>query len=86
MNTDGFHKHVMPDETFAGLGGGKVAYVKAMTSDALRAAFPQVPPLAPGLALFALLNADGTPIMVADTREAAVMNAWEHDLETVSLH
>ncbi len=79
-------KQMMPAEAFAGLGGGKIAYVKAMSSDALRAAFPQVPPLASGLALFALLNADGTPIMVADTREAALQNAWEHDLETVSLH
>jgi hypothetical protein len=76
----------MPAEVFAGLGGGQIAYVKPMSSDALRAAFPNVPELQPGLKLWALLNADGTPIMIADTREAAVMNAWEHDLETVSLH
>ncbi len=33
-----------------------------------------------------LLAADGTPIMLADSREAVVMNAHEQDLETVSLH
>jgi len=78
--------NVMPNEAFADLGGGKIAYVKAMTSEDFRAAFPNVGPLAPGLSLWALLNADGSPIMVADSREAAIQNAWENDLSTVSLH
>ena len=30
--------------------------------------------------------ADGTPIMVTDSREAAVANAWSHELQTVSVH
>jgi hypothetical protein len=42
--------------------------------------------MAPGLQLFALLSASGTPILVADTRDAALANAWAHDLATVSLH
>ena len=36
--------------------------------------------------LFALHAADGTPIMVTDSREAAVANACTHELETVSVH
>ena len=36
--------------------------------------------------LFSLHAADGTPIMVTDTREAAVANAFTHELETVSVH
>ncbi len=76
----------MPPEVFAKLGGGEIAYVKRMTSEDFGAAFPNVAELAPGLSLWALLNADGTPIMIADSREAAVQNAWEHDLLTVSLH
>ncbi|MHA1559517.1 MAG: DUF1150 family protein [Alphaproteobacteria bacterium] len=76
----------MPSENFASLGGGEVAYVKPMTSEAFAMAFPNVADLAPGLSLWALLNADGTPIMVADSRDAAVQNAWENDLRTVSLH
>jgi hypothetical protein len=36
--------------------------------------------------LFALHAADGTPIMLTDSREAAVANAWSHELETVSVH
>jgi hypothetical protein len=82
MNT----RQIMPEHTFAGLGGGRIAYVRPIKSEALSAAFPNVPPLAPGLDLWVLLGADGTPIMVADSRDAVVQNAWEHDLETVSLH
>jgi hypothetical protein len=70
----------------AALGEGQVAYVKPLLSDELQRLFPQVPQMAPGLQLFALLSASGTPILVADTRDAALANAWAHDLATVSLH
>ena len=71
---------------FATLGEGQVAYVKPMRSDEVQRLFPQAPQLAPGLQLFALLSASGEPILLADSRDAAVANAWQHDLETVSLH
>lgn len=73
-------------ESLAGLGGGRIAYLRPMRSDEVKTLFPDVPPIAPGLDLWALLAADGTPIMLADSREALLMNAHENDLETVSLH
>lgn len=76
----------MTPEAFASLGGGHIAYVRPMRSDEVKTLFPNVPPMAPGLDLWALLGADGTPIMLADSREAIVMNARENDLEAVSLH
>ena len=79
-------RQFMPPANFASLGGGEVAYVKPMTSEAFLKAFPDAADLAPGLSLWALLNADGTPIMVADSRDVAIQNAWENDLRTVSLH
>jgi hypothetical protein len=79
-------KQVMPPANFAVLGGGKIAYVRPLKSDEAKNLFPGLPPVAPGLDLWALVAADGTPIMLADTREAVVMNAHEHDLETVSIH
>jgi hypothetical protein len=79
-------RQVMPPANFAVLGGGKIAYVRSMKSDDVKALFPQMPPIAPGLDLWALLAADGTPIMLADSREAVLMNAHENDLETVSIH
>lgn len=70
----------------AALGEGEVAYVKPIGSEEAHRLFPQAPDLAPGLRLFALLSASGEPIMLTDSHDAAVANAWAHDLETVSLH
>ena len=70
----------------AALGEGQVAYVKPMVSDEVRELFPQAPQMAPGLKLFALLSASGTPILLTDSRDAALANAWAHDLQTVGLH
>ena len=32
------------------------------------------------------LPTNSTPIMLTDSREAAIANAWSHELETVSVH
>lgn len=81
----GTHR-VMPDAAFLQLGDGKVAYLRRITSDDVRALFPEAPQLAPGLRLWALLSADGTPIMLTDSREAAMANAMEAELTTLSVH
>lgn len=73
-------------EALAHLGDGRLAYVKPIRSEEVADLFPQAPEVAPGLQLFALHAADGTPILLTDTREAAVANAWSQELETVSLH
>jgi hypothetical protein len=73
-------------EAFAVLGGGELAYVKSVRSEDVKEMFPQAPALAPGLQLFALHAADGTPIMLTDSREAAIANAWSNELQAVSVH
>ncbi|MGQ4273967.1 DUF1150 family protein [Terrihabitans sp. B22-R8] len=83
-NTSGHS--MFTDAQLAGLGDGKIAYVRAMLSEEVNRLFPQAPDLEPGMQLFALLGADGTPILLTDSLEAAFANAWEHELETVSLH
>jgi len=77
---------LLTDEQLSSLGGGKVAYVRCIRSEELNRLFPVAPPVQPGLQLFALIAADGTPIIVTDSRDAAVANAMSHDLEMVSLH
>ena len=79
-------KTSMTDQAFSVLGGGKIAYVKPIRSEDVHDLYPQAPELQPGLELFALHAADGTPILVTDTREAAIANAWSNELETVSVH
>ncbi len=70
------------------MGDGQIAYVKTIRSEDVRALFPQVQDMdiEPGLKLFALHAADGTPIMLTDSREAAIANAVSQKLEMVSVH
>jgi hypothetical protein len=73
-------------EALAHLGDGQIAYVKTIRSEDVPNLFPQAPEIAPGMKLFALHAADGTPIMLTDSREAAVASASSHELQTVSVH
>jgi len=78
----------MTAEALAQLGDGEIAYVKTVRSEDVHALFPQaeIPQIPPGQTLFALHAADGTPIMLTDSREAAIANAWSQELEMVSVH
>ncbi|MCC8938859.1 hypothetical protein CI1B_01110 [Bradyrhizobium ivorense] len=73
-------------EALAHLGEGHIAYVKQVRSEDVPGLFPEAPQLSPGLKLFALHAADGTPIMLTDSREAAIANAWSNELQAVSVH
>ncbi|MCK0197463.1 DUF1150 domain-containing protein [Ancylobacter sp. 6x-1] len=73
-------------EDFASLGGGQVAYVRSIRSEDVPGMFPQAPEIAPGIELFTLHAADGTPIVLTDSREAAIASALQNELETVGLH
>jgi hypothetical protein len=77
---------LLTQEQFAHLGDGAIAYVRSMSSEDVARLFPQAPEMEPGQTIFALLSADGTPIVLADSREGALANAWQNQLQTVSLH
>ena len=76
----------MPEDAFERLGGGQIAYLRPVRSEEAHALFPQAPELAPGIQLWALLTAAGQPIMLTDSKAAAIANAHEHDLEPVNVH
>ena len=86
MTNEQEHHLPISPEALAGLGGGKIAYVKPISLDDVKRLFPQAPKLEPSTQLFALHAADGTPIVITDSRESAVANAWSHELEPVSVH
>lgn len=73
-------------QDLATMGEGRIAYVKPIRSEDVPTLFPQAPKLSPGLKLFALHAANGTPIMLTDSLEAALANAWSHELQAVSVH
>jgi hypothetical protein len=80
------NRPVMTPQQFSILGGGRIAYVKAVRSEDVHALYPQAPEMQAGLKLFALHAADGTPIIVTDSREAAIASAFNNELEPVSVH
>lgn len=73
-------------DEFAHLGQGAIAYVKPIRSEEVAALFPQAPAIEPGIDLFVLLGADGVPILLTDSKDAALANAMQNELQTVSLH
>jgi hypothetical protein len=70
----------------ARLGDGEVAYIKVMTSAEARRMFPSVKGLPRSVNLFSLHAADGTPIALTDSRQAAVAHAIDGELEIASVH
>lgn len=76
----------MSDIELASLGDGQVAYIKVLTCDQARAMFPAIEGLPNGIALFSLHGADGTPIALTDTIQAAVGHAMEDELSIASVH
>lgn len=88
------HKHTdaisveafMSQGELAALGGGKVAYIRTLSSDQAREIYPSIEDLPSGIMLYALHAADGTPIALTDTRQAALGHAIGDELEVASLH
>lgn len=86
MNAETSRKTPITLAELARLGDDQIAYVRPIMSDDLKRLFPQAPEMAPGIQLFALHAADGTPILLTDSRQSADAGARDHDLEIVSLH
>lgn len=66
------HWATLPEDQFAALGVGDVAYVKAKEVD--------------GRQVFAIHSADGNEVGVVAGRELAFVAVRQHDLEPVSVH
>jgi hypothetical protein len=68
------------------MGVNVFAYIRPLTRKEARMFFPTAPPDLPeDLQYFALLTADGKPLMLTDTREAAASHAYSMGLEIAML-
>ena len=76
----------MSHEQLAALGGNRVAYIRAIRSEQVAFLCADAPILPAGHCVFVLHAADGTPILLADSREAVMADAASQQIETVSLH
>ncbi len=77
---------MMSQIELAHLGDGEVAYIKVLTSDEAQRLYPAVEGLPGGIDLYALHAADGTPIALTDSRQAAIGHARGDKLEVASVH
>ena len=73
-------------EMLATLGENRLAYIKAIRSEEVAFLSPEAPMLPAGHRVFVLHAADGTPILLAESREAALADAERQRIETVSVH
>lgn len=77
---------LMSELELARLGGGQVAYIKTLSHDDAQRMFPMVEGLPSDINLFSLHAADGTPIALTDTLQAAIGHAQEGELAIASVH
>ncbi|QPC45230.1 DUF1150 domain-containing protein [Kaustia mangrovi] len=76
----------MSTTELASLGGGEIGYVREIEIDKAAELLGSSVDVPADTTLFALYSADGTPMAIADSREGALANAFEHDLEAISVH
>jgi hypothetical protein len=84
--TDADIPPVMSEVELARLGGGEVAYIKPLSAVEASQMFPMIEGLPKGINLFSLHAADGTPIALTDTLQAAIGHAEEGELLIAPLH
>ncbi len=82
----GLREPLMSDEEFADLGQGEWAYIRPLTPQQARDVFPTVEDLPNDVDLYALLAADGTPIVLTDDKGTAISHAMGDELEIAHLH
>ncbi|NNJ75156.1 MAG: DUF1150 family protein [Anderseniella sp.] len=70
--------------TLANMGMGEVAYVRELPAQEVEQLIGQKIDADPATPLYCLYLADGTPVSVSDSREAAIANAFEHDLAAIN--
>lgn len=76
----------LSDKEFERLGGGLIAYIKTLSTDEAERMFPAIEDLPKGINLYALHAADGTPLALTDSMQAAIGHAMGDELEIASLH
>lgn len=82
---DTIEKNPLSELEFSRLGAGQVAYLRKVKTDDLATSFPALPPMTPGIELWALFAANGDPIVLSDERDNVLVGAREHELHTVML-
>ncbi len=87
METDKMKKiQDISEQDLAHLGGGALAYIREIEGQEASRLLGKKTVLAANAKMFCLYNADGSPISISGTREAAIGSAFEHELMQMSVH
>jgi hypothetical protein len=87
MNTNDSKKNVeLTPQDLALLGEGALGYIREIEVQEARRLLGDQASVAPNSKLFCLYNADGTPVSISGSREAAMGSAFEHELMAMSVH
>ncbi len=88
MNTDDNTRKTveLSSQDLAMLGEGALGYIREIELQEARRLLGSQASVAPNSKLFCLYNADGTPVSISGSREAALGSAFEHELMAMSVH
>ena len=87
MNTNDTKKSVdLTPQDLATLGEGALGYIREIEVQEAQRLLGNQASVAPDSKLFCLYNADGTPVSISGSREAALGSAFEHELMAMSVH
>jgi hypothetical protein len=87
MNTNETRKALeLSPEDLALLGGGALGYIREIEVNEAQRLLGAQTKVSPDSKLYCLYNADGTPISISGSREAALGSAFEHELMPMSVH
>ena len=68
------------------LGEGALGYIREIEINEARRLLGGEASVSPESRLFCLYNADGTPVSISASKEAAMGSACEHELMAMSVH
>lgn len=88
MNTnDNMRKTVeLTAQDLALLGEGALGYIREIEVQEAQRLLGGQASVSPDSKLFCLYNADGTPVSISGSKEAALGSAFEHELMAMSVH
>ena len=88
MNTNDTIKKTaeLSPEDLAVLGEGALGYIREIEVQEAQRLLGDQANVVPNSRLYCLYNADGTPVSISGSREAALGSAFEHELMAMSVH
>jgi hypothetical protein len=86
MNAADNRKITISEQELAVLGGGALAYIREIEESEAQRLLGGDRAKVGTHRLFCLYNADGTPVSISGSREAAIGSAFEHELMPMSVH